>query len=125
MREDELKIAEMNRSLKEAQFLSLQSQISPHFLFNTLNTISRTSMFEKAPNTVKLIESLSNIFRYTLNRQNRIVTLSEEINILNEYMHIQQIRYGARLSFKVLCDLDLPSINIPIFTLQPLIGNAI
>lgn len=125
LREDELKIAEMNRSLKEAQFLSLQSQISPHFLFNTLNTISRTSMFEKAPNTVKLIESLSNIFRYTLNRQNRIVTLSEEIDILNEYMHIQQIRYGARLSFKVLYDLDLSSITIPIFTLQPLIENAI
>ena len=125
LREDELKIAEMNRSLKEAQFLSLQSQISPHFLFNTLNTISRTSMFEKAPNTVKLIESLSNIFRYTLNRQSRIVTLAEEINILNEYMHIQKIRYGDRLSFDIICDLDLSSINIPIFTLQPLIENAI
>ncbi len=125
LREDELKIAEMNRSLKEAQFLSLQSQISPHFLFNTLNTISRTSMFEKAPNTVKLIESLSNIFRYTLNSQSRIVTLSEEIDILNEYMHIQKIRYGDRLSFEVLCDFDLSSIKIPIFTLQPLIENAI
>lgn len=124
-RDDELKIAEMNRSLKEAQFLSLQSQISPHFLFNTLNTISRTSMFEKAPKTVKLIESLSNIFRYTLNRQSRIVTLSEEINILNEYMYIQRIRYGKRLSFKVLCDFDLSSIYIPIFTLQPLVENAI
>ena len=125
LREDELKIAEMNRSLKEAQFLSLQSQISPHFLFNTLNTISRTSMFEKAPNTVKLIESLSNIFRYTLNKQSCIVPLSEEIDILNEYMYIQKIRYGARLSFEVLCDLDLSKINIPIFTIQPLVENAI
>ncbi len=125
LRDDELKIAEMNRSLKEAQFLSLQSQISPHFLFNTLNTISRTSMFEKAPNTVKLIESLSNIFRYTLNRESLIVSLSEEIDILNEYMHIQKIRYGDRLSFKILCDFDFSNIKIPIFTLQPLVENAI
>jgi len=125
LREDELKIADMNQSLKEAQFLSLQSQISPHFLFNTLNTIARTSMFEKAPNTVKLIESLSNIFRYTLNRQNRIVTLSEEIDILNEYMHIQKIRYGDRLTFRIDCDLDSSEIQIPIFTIQPLIENAL
>ncbi|NQT60549.1 MAG: histidine kinase [Bacteroidetes bacterium] len=125
LHEDEVKIIEMNRSLKEAQFLSLQSQISPHFLFNTLNIISRTSMFEKAPKTIKLIESLSNIFRYTLNKQNRIVPLNEEINILIEYMYIQKIRYGERLSFKVICDFDLSCINIPIFTLQPLIENAI
>ncbi len=125
LREDEVKLAEMDRSLKEAQFLSLQSQISPHFLFNTLNTISRTSMFEKAPNTVKLIESLSSIFRYTLNRQNRMVALSEEIDILNEYIHIQKIRYGDRLLFEMICDVDLSRINIPIFTLQPLVENAI
>jgi hypothetical protein len=125
LREDEVKLAEMDRSLKEAQFLSLQSQISPHFLFNTLNTISRTSMFEKAPNTVKLIESLSSIFRYTLNRQNRMVALSEEIDILNEYIHIQKIRYGDRLMFETICDVDLSRINIPIFTLQPLVENAI
>lgn len=125
LREDEVKLVEMDMSLKEAQFLSLQSQISPHFLFNTLNTISRTSMFEKAPNTVKLIESLSNILRYTLNRQNRIVALADEIDILNEYMHIQKIRYGDRLAFKMICGVDLSSVSIPIFTLQPLVENAI
>ncbi len=125
LREDELKIVEMNRSLREAQFLSLQSQISPHFLFNTLNTISRTSMFEKAPRTIKLIEALSNILRYTLNKQSCIVSLTEEINILNEYMHIQKIRYGKRLLFNLKYNIDLSSINIPIFTLQPIIENAI
>ncbi|MBC8452566.1 MAG: histidine kinase [Spirochaetes bacterium] len=125
LHEDEIKIIEMNRSLKEAQFLSLQSQISPHFLFNTLNTIARTSMFEKAPNSVKLIESLSNILRYTLNRESRIVTLAEEIAILNEYMHIQKIRYGNRLVFKIVSDFDLSTVHIPIFTIQPLVENAI
>ena len=125
LREDELKISEMNQSLKEAQFLSLQSQINPHFLFNTLNTISRTSMFEKAPETVKLIESLSNIFRYTLNKQSHIVSLAEEIDILNEYMHIQNVRYGDRLLFKTHINTDTSKIKLPYFTLQPLLENAI
>ncbi len=125
LREDELKISEMNQSLKEAQFLSLQSQINPHFLFNTLNTISRTSMFEKAQETVKLIESLSNIFRYTLNKQSHIVSLSEEIDILNEYMHIQNVRYGDRLKFKTHINTDISKIKLPYFTLQPLLENAI
>lgn len=125
LREDELKISEMNQSLKEAQFLSLQSQINPHFLFNTLNTISRTSMFEKAPETVKLIESLSNIFRYTLNKQSHIVSLTEEIDILNEYIHIQKVRYGDRLNFNIHIDTDISKIKLPFFTLQPLVENAI
>lgn len=125
LREDELKISEMNQSLKEAQFLSLQSQINPHFLFNTLNTISRTSMFEKAPETVKLIESLSNIFRYTLNKQSHIVSLADEIDILNEYMHIQNVRYGDRLKFNTYINTDISKIKLPFFTLQPLLENAI
>ena len=125
LREDELKISEMNQSLKEAQFLSLQSQINPHFLFNTLNTISRTSMFEKAPETVKLIESLSNIFRYTLNKQSHIVTLKEELDILNEYMHIQKVRYGDRLNFKINLAADIAEVKLPVFTLQPLVENSI
>jgi len=124
-REDELKIAEMNRSLQEAQFLSLQSQISPHFLFNTLNTISRTSMFEKAPETVRLIEALSKVFRYILNEQNRIVTMNEEIKILEDYMHIQKSRYGERLQYRTEFSVPLSHIKLPIFTIQPLVENAI
>jgi len=124
-REDELKIAEMNRSLQEAQFLSLQSQISPHFLFNTLNTISRTSMFEKAPETVRLIEALSKVLRYTLNEQSKIVPMSEEVRILEDYMHIQQSRYGDRLRYRTDFSVSLHDIKLPIFTLQPLVENAI
>ncbi|RKX92413.1 MAG: hypothetical protein DRP59_05490 [Spirochaetes bacterium] len=125
LREDELKIAQMSHSLKEAQFLSLQSQISPHFLFNTLNTISRTSLFEKAPKTVDLIEALSSILRYTLNKQNKFVTLEEEISILVRYMQIQKTRYGDRLSFILnRCGCE-DSVEIPIFTIQPLVENAV
>ena len=125
LREDEVQLAEMNRSLQEAQFLSLQSQISPHFLFNTLNIISRTSLFEKAPQTVELIECLSSVFRYILNEQNRIVSLAEEIEILEKYMHIQKSRYDGRVIFETDFSVPLSDISVPIFTLQPLVENAI
>ena len=82
-------------------------------------------MFEKASETIKLIESLSNIFRYTLNKQSHIVTLAEEIDILNEYMHIQNVRYGDRLKFKTDINTDISKIKLPYFTLQPLVENAI
>ncbi|MDA3812154.1 MAG: histidine kinase [Spirochaetaceae bacterium] len=123
--EDEMKIVDMGKSLKEAQFLSLQSQINPHFLFNTLNTIARTSMFEQAPKTVRLIECLSSVFRYNLNNQEKAVTLKEELEILKEYMFIQKSRYGDRISFKIENELDVSCIRIPVFTLQPLVENAV
>ncbi|MBN2657545.1 MAG: histidine kinase [Spirochaetales bacterium] len=123
--EDEMKLIDMGKSLREAQFLSLQSQINPHFLFNTLNTIARTSMFEQAPKTVRLIECLSNVFRYNLNNQDKTVSLEEELEILEEYMFIQQTRYGDRLRFSIDKRIDVTQIRIPIFTLQPLIENAV
>ncbi|MBB6481245.1 sensor histidine kinase [Spirochaeta isovalerica] len=123
--EDEMKLIDMGKSLREAQFLSLQSQINPHFLFNTLNTIARTSMFEQAPKTVRLIECLSNVFRYNLNNQDKAVSLKEELEILDEYMFIQQTRYGDRLKFSIDNRIDASHIRIPIFTLQPLVENAV
>lgn len=123
--EDEMKIIDMGKSLKEAQFLSLQSQINPHFLFNTLNTIARTSMFEQAPKTVRLIESLSSVFRYNLNNQEKAISLKEELEILEEYMFIQKSRYGDRINFKIENETDVSYIRIPVFTLQPLVENAV
>lgn len=123
--EDEVKLIDMGKSLKEAQFLSLQSQINPHFLFNTLNTIARTSMFEQATKTVRLIESLSSIFRYNLNNQEKSVTLKEELEIVDEYMFIQKTRYGNRINFNIHNNIKHTNVKIPIFTLQPLIENAV
>ena len=69
--EEEMKNLKISEQLNEARFLALQSQINPHFLFNTLNAIMRKSMFEKAPETIQLIQSLSDIFRYNLQSSNK------------------------------------------------------
>jgi len=125
--EDERKIMEMNQSLREAQFLNLQSQMSPHFFFNTLNTISRMSMFEKAPETLKLIESLSFIFRYTLQQGANLCTLDQELLLLKEYLHIQSIRFSERLKPTIHLDPEVEAHRflIPPFTIQPLVENSI
>ncbi|WP_455383091.1 sensor histidine kinase [Salinispira pacifica] len=125
LHEEELTIVKMEQSLQEAQFLGLQSQINPHFLFNTLNAISRTALFEHANETALLIQSLSRVFRYNLRDPSKSVTLREELAILEEYLSIQKHRYKERLRYEVRCDAASESVAIPCFTLQPLVENSV
>jgi len=117
-----LKIAQQ---LNEARFLALQSQINPHFLFNTLNTVMRTAMFENAAKTGALIESLAELFRYNLDSQNSEAVLREELDIIRQYIAIQQVRFRRRVGFELVCPAELADIVIPRFTIQPLVENAI
>ena len=123
--EDALQIIKISDQLNESRFLALQSQINPHFLFNTLNIIMRIAMFEKAKKTSDLISSLSNIFRYNLGTSKKEVLLEDELQIIKEYIHIQKVRFVDRLDFSVVCNTDISQVFIPRFTLQPLVENAI
>src|SRR5690606_1693838 len=105
-----------------------QSQINPHFLFNTLNIIARTSMFEGADKTTKLIQSMSQIFRYNLQASDKAVSLKTELNILQEYIFIQNYRFGSRINIEIRCkeqELPVNEILIPSLTIQPLVENSI
>ena len=121
----ELRNLSMQRSLREAQFLSLQAQINPHFLFNTLSAISRTAAFEKAETTSGLILSLSSLLRYTLRGHGGSVKLSEELEIVGEYLRIQNQRFGDRIRSIIDCRIDPALVEIPCFTLQPLVENSL
>jgi len=121
----EIKNVRMAQSLREAQLLGLQAQINPHFLFNALNTISRTALFERAESTSKLIQSLSNLFRYNLRNSNKTVTLKQELEVVEEYIHIQKHRFQERLIYAAEWQLDPESVVIPSFVLQPLVENAV
>lgn len=125
LHEEEIELLRMEQLLKEARFLALQSQINPHFLFNTLNTISRVAMFEEADDTMQLIQSLANIFRYRLRHCENSISLEEELQIIEEYVHLQKYRFNERLSFELQCQIQTNDIFIPIFLLQPIIENAI
>ncbi|QZY55645.1 sensor histidine kinase [Crassaminicella profunda] len=109
---------------KEAQFLALQSQINPHFLFNTLNVIAKTSILEGADETCDLIESLSDFLRYTLRNPSSQVKLLDEIEYLREYISIQKTRFSDRVQFIENIDENLLNYKIPLLSLQPIVENA-
>ena len=124
---EELKNSRNKELLKEARFLALQSQINPHFLYNTLNTISRVITFSRLPEAIRLIAALAGILRYNMGNSKAYVTLQDELEIVRQYAFIQQCRFGDRLRFDFQCatDLDASQIIIPCFTLQPIVENAV
>lgn len=116
--------SEQEKLLKEMELKSLQSQINPHFLFNTLNTISKSALIEGSEQVYKLIHSLSKLLRYNLGVIEKPVTLLEEINVVEQYFYIQKTRFEDRIDFIVNVSDECLSLEIPILTLQPLVENA-
>ncbi len=110
---------------KEMQISLLKSQINPHFLFNTLNSIS-TLMHSSKEKARRVITQLSDIFRYALDsHSDEMVKLIHEINFIENYIRIQQVRFGERLQFKKDIDPDCLGTEIPPMILQPLVENSV
>lgn len=123
--EQELERVEMERQLEAAKMQVLVSQMNPHFLFNTLNVIAGMANLENAEITEKMTRSLSNLLRYTVHTELSVVPLKREIEMAEEYNYLQHMRFGARMRFALDCRVDKDAYEIPAFTLQPLIENAI
>ena len=121
----EAEAARMQQMLEEGRFAQLQSQINPHFLFNTLSTIAALAREEQAPLSEDLILRLSSFFRYSLESDEKLVTLGREIQLLRDYMELQETRYGERISMEICSDPALEGVVVPKFILQPLVENAI
>lgn len=116
---------ELERLLKNIELKALQSQINPHFLFNTLNTIARMAMIEGAQQTEELIYDLSDILRYSLKNIDQLIDLEAEINNIKKYLFIQNVRYGDRISYVIDISDEIMKTKIPVMTLQPIVENAI
>jgi anti-sigma regulatory factor (Ser/Thr protein kinase) len=111
---------------QQAQLRALRYQLQPHFLFNTLNAIS-TLVLDNEPRTAsQMIAKLANLLRSTLDAPDKHqVTLTDEINLTNEYVAVEQIRFGSRLSVYYEMNSDIAAAQVPRFLLQPLVENAI
>ena len=121
----ELKLEEQTRLLLEARLDALQSQINPHFLFNTLNSVS--SLVRVDPDTARtLIVKLSNILRSLLRKHDAFCNLREEVAFIDDYLDIEVIRFGEE-KLHVHKELDPDSLDciVPSMMLQPLIENSI
>ncbi len=119
---DALKAADL---LQEAQHLALQSQISPHFLFNTLNAISRAITNAPKEVAVQLVCSLAALFRYNLDHLNTFSTLKEELDVVGQYIYIQKHRFEERVRYRVDCPPALEAALVPSMLVQPLVENSL
>ncbi|WP_342044167.1 sensor histidine kinase [Bacillus sp. OTU530] len=119
-----MEILEKERLVKELELKALQSQINPHFLFNTLNVISKLAYIEGAEQTSDLTVSTSNLLRYNLRKLDEPVTLRDEIKHAEEYFAIQKARFRDRVQFRLDINESCLEQAIPCLTLQPLLENA-
>ncbi|WP_010236498.1 sensor histidine kinase [Clostridium arbusti] len=116
---------ELEKELKDAQLKALQSQINPHFLFNTLNSISALSLIEGAPRIQEVVCNLSAMLRYTLKKANEMSQLGDEINYVISYLNLQKIRFDSRLDFNIHIDEKFKDIEVPSMIIQPFVENSI
>lgn len=117
--------ADLETMLKASELKALQSQVNPHFLFNTLNSIARLAMLEGAERTQNMVYALSDLLRNNLRDLDQLSTLKDEINSIRDYLLIQQVRFGERVQVHIDVREDLQEMLVPVMTLQPLVENAI
>jgi LytS/YehU family sensor histidine kinase len=111
---------------REAQLQALHYQLQPHFLFNTLNAVSSLVVMKQPELANEVIAKLAALLRNTLNfPEAHTVTLREELAVIEEYLSIEQIRFGSRLAIALDVDSEAYEAQVPRFILQPLVENAI
>lgn len=125
LRLHEAEEARLKQLVQESRFAHLQSQINPHFLFNTLQTISTMAGMEQAAVTEDMIVRLAKFFRYTLETDAVLLPLGQELDLVRDYISLQEIRFADRITFEMDCDAACQDVTLPKFTLQPLVENAI
>lgn len=124
---NELIVAVAHNEKQKSQFEieKLLSQINPHFLHNTLNTVQWMARLNGQKEIDKLVTLLVKVLHYNLGKQSIIVTIGEEIEAIRNYMELQRIRYDYEFEFNVEADEDVLSVAVPRFLLQPLVENSI
>jgi len=125
-RERELTAAQLEAQLAEARLRMLRMQLNPHFLFNSMNTIAMLVRSGRSSESVTMLLALSTLMRDAL-RDDAPDSgpLEDELNLLNRYVGVEQLRFGGRLAFDVDVPEPLRGVTVPSFLLQPLVENAI
>lgn len=117
--------SELEKALKQSELETLQARINPHFLFNTLNTISALADIESAEKTKGAVGSLAILLRNQLESARSFVCLDQEFESAEHYLRIQEIRFGSRLRHSILREEGTGSLQIPGMIIQPFVENAV
>ena len=126
-KEQEMKEREflMENHLKEAQLKYLQSQINPHFLFNSLNAGVQLAMMEDAEKTSVFMEKMADFFRYNVKKGSRDATIREEVEAVENYVYILNVRFAGDIRYQSRIHEEAMEVPIPSMILQPLVENAV
>lgn len=122
LKERELK---METHLKDAQLKYLQAQINPHFLFNTLNAGAQLAMMEGADRTYEYIQNVADFFRYNIKKDHDTVPLREELELIDNYIYILNVRFSGEIHYEKDVDSSLENQAIPAMILQPIVENSV
>lgn len=120
-----VEIKDREQDIREYELKTLSSQINPHFLYNTLDTIIWMAEFNDSESVVELTKSLAKFFRLSLNYGNEIISLHDEIDHVRQYLFIQKKRYGSKLNYNISENIDCSDFMLPKLVLQPIVENAI
>ena len=115
----------MENHLKEAQLKYLQAQINPHFLFNSLNAGAQLAMMGDAEQTGVFLEKMADFFRYNVRKMEEDAYLREEIEAVDNYIYILNVRFAGDIHYRKEIDEDIENIRIPSMILQPMVENAV
>jgi LytS/YehU family sensor histidine kinase len=119
-------LAEANVAAQQAQLAALRYQLNPHFLFNSLNSISALIVTGRNKDAESMTNKLSGFLRTSLNANpTELVPLDEELALTEEYLDIESVRFGERLSIAVDCADEACDALVPSFLVQPLVENAV
>ena len=122
LKEKELK---MEAHLKDAQLKYLQAQINPHFLFNTLNAGAQLAMMEGADRTYEYVQVMAEFFRYNVKKGEKTVTIGEELELVDNYIYILNVRFSGEIHYEKEIDSSLLNVPMPAMILQPIIENCV
>jgi two-component system, sensor histidine kinase YesM len=123
--EEKVHVLDIEHKLKDAELLALQTQINPHFLFNTLSAGMQLALVEEADNTADFLDKLAGFIRYTLKSPARSVLVSDEIACAERYIWLLKLRFGDRYRFEVEAEDAILPVETPALLLQPLVENAV
>ena len=118
-------IRKQEETTRQYELQALSSQINPHFLYNTLDTIIWMAEFQDSQRVVEVTKSLATYFRLALNQGKDLISLSDEINHVRQYLFIQKQRYGDKLEYEIQEHPDFENLLLPKLVLQPLVENAL
>ena len=118
-------IQEQTEQQKRSELRALQAQINPHFIFNAMDIVNWMALSKNEDEIAEIVSSIANLMRYSITEPDKLVPVSSELQNIQEYINIQQLRHSQNLVLDVDATEDLNTVYIPKFTLQPLIENSI